>query len=174
MLPLSLKILGAAGILLILLLIVWKRKRKFLWFLFIAVVGVGVWQAWKEYRRTNDDLTNVKADIKISAIDLIKEYEKDDSSSNKKYLGKIVEIDGSIKKLEKDEKGNITISVGDSSSLSSVRCSMDSTHQTDAANLTAGSSIHIRGNCTGFNKDEMGLGSDVILNRCVIISKEHK
>ena len=115
---------------------------------------------------------NVKADIKVSAINVIHEYEANDSASNQKYLGKIVEVDGNIKKIEADDKGFYTIVLGDTSSLSSVRCSMDSTHQKDAAKLVAGSSTTVRGSCTGFNKDELGLGSDVILNRCVIISKK--
>jgi hypothetical protein len=46
---------------------------------------------------------------------------------------------------------------------------MDSVHQQDAAKVSVGTSVTVRGACTGFNKDEMGLGSDVILNRCVIV-----
>jgi hypothetical protein len=49
---------------------------------------------------------------------------------------------------------------------------MDSTHQKDAAKLVSGSSTTVRGSCTGFNKDDLGLGSDVILNRCVIVSNK--
>lgn len=170
-LPLSLKILGAAAILLLLLLIVWKKQRKILWLLFIVVAGSGIWQGLKEYNRTNKDFLDVKADVKISAADLIHEYETNDSIANGKYLGKIVEVTGNMKKIDKDDSGNYTLVLGDTSSLSSVRCSMDTTHQKDAADLIISSSITLRGSCTGFNKDELGLGSDVILNRCVLISK---
>lgn len=81
---------------------------------------------------------------------------------------------GNVKAIEKDEKGYYTIVLGDSQSLSSVRCSMDTTHNQDAAHLTNGSSATVRGSCNGFNKDESGLlGSDVILNYCVIISTKN-
>ena len=172
MLPLSLKIIGAAVVLIIILLIVTKKNRGYLWPLFVIALGLGFWQGLKEYNRKNKDLSNVKADIKIAAVDLIREYEGNDSASNKKYLGKIVEVNGNVKKIETDDKGFYTVVLGDTSSLSSLRCSMDSTHQKDAAKLIAGSSTTVRGACTGFNKDELGLGSDVILNRCVIILKD--
>lgn len=172
-LPLSLKIIGAAGVLLLILFIFWKKNRKYIWPFLLIAIGLNIWQGLKEYNRKNQDLSNVKADIKISAVDIIHEYEANDSASNQKYLGKVVEINGNVKKIETDDKGFYTVVLGDTGNLSSVRCSMDSTHQKDAAKLAAGSSTTVRGNCTGFNKDEMGLGSDVIMNRCIIVTEKN-
>lgn len=138
----------------------------------IPVAAFGAWKAYDEFNRTNKDILSVKADTKISAMNLIHEYEANDSASNQKYLGKIVEVDGNVKEIKADDNGFYTIVLGDTSSLSSVRCAMDSTHQKDAAKLVPGSSTTVRGSCTGFNKDELGLGSDVILNRCVIVSNK--
>jgi len=173
---LPLKISLAILIILIILLVAVIRKRKFtglVIFLIILDIGFGIWQGLKEFNRTNKDLSNVNADVKIIATDLIQQYETNDSSANKKYLGKIIETGGSIKDVKKDEAGYYTIVLGDTASMSSVRCSMDSVHQKDAAGLAVGSSATVRGTCTGFNKDEMGLGSDVILNRCVIIQNKN-
>jgi hypothetical protein len=148
-------------------------RKKTIWLIILLVAaGVG-WYAYKEYTRPNKDFLYAKPDYILSASSLINEYESNDSSANKKYNGQIVEIDGLVKKVEKDEKGFYTLILGDSSSLSSVRCSMDTTHQQDAAILAPGSSAVVRGACTGFNSDEMGLGSDVILNRCAIIDKKN-
>ena len=137
------------------------------------VLGVGVWQGLHEYNRTNKDLRKVKANVKISVIDLIKEYNDNDSSANQKYLGKIIEVTGNIKEVNTDDKGYYTVVLGDAGNMSSVRCSMDTSYQQHAAKLAAGSSITIRGVCTGFNQDEMGLGSDVIMNRCVVVSNKN-
>jgi hypothetical protein len=172
-LPLSLKLLGAAGLLLVILFIFWKKKRKYIWPLGVMVVGLGIWQGLKEYNRKNPDLADVKADIKIAAVDLIREYEVNDSASNRKFLGKILEIKGQVKEVRTDEKGFYTIVLGDTGSMSSVRCAMDTVHQQDAAKLSIGTSTTVKGACTGFNKDEMGLGSDVILNRCVIVASKN-
>jgi tRNA_anti-like len=172
--PLPLKIVAIVLVVLVILLfvVIKKKEKGFIRpviILIILGIGFGVWQGLREYNRTNEDLSHVKADIKISAVDLIHEYEANDSASDQKYLGKVVEMDGNIKKIEKDEKGYYTVVVGDTTTLSSVRCSMDTIHNEDAAHLTAGSSATVRGKCTGFNKNEMGLGSDVILNFGVIV-----
>jgi len=55
--------------------------------------------------------------------------------------------------------------------MNSVRCSIDSNFTSQAAGITAGSPIIIKGICTGYNADELGLGADIILNRCVAIKK---
>ena len=147
-----------------------KRKKIILLFILIAI-AVAAWYGYREYSRTNRDLKNIRPDYTLSAASLISEYEGGDSAAARKYNGRIIEVNGFVKKIDKDEHGFYTIVLGDTVSLSAVRCSMDTTHNSDAASLTAGSSAIVRGACTGFNKDEMGLGSDVILNRCAIIKQ---
>jgi hypothetical protein len=151
-----------------------SRKRLIWTFVLIAVV-LGAFYIYKEYTRTYKDLSKLKPDIKITAIDFIKEYEAGDSIANKKYLDKIVEVTGNVKKTEKDDKADYTIVLGDSSSLSSVRCLTDSNHRLDAALLTENTSVTIRGVCTGFKKNELlgeNLGSDIELTRCVFVKSK--
>ena len=173
MLPTPLIIIFAAlAIQFILFIIFRKKKRKIILLTMLPVLGVGVWLGLQEYNRTNKDLSKAKADVKISVTDIINEYEASDSIADKIYLGKIIDLNGNVKKIEIDVSGNYTIVLGDSNILSSVRCSMDTLYRDDAAHITEGSSIIIRGACTGFKKNELlgeNLGSDVELNRCVII-----
>ena len=179
MLPLPLMIIIAVlAIQLILLIILWKKlskkKRKIVLIIMFLFLSVGVWQGLLEYNRTNKDLSKVKADVKISATDMIKEYETNDSIANLKYLGKIIELNGTVKNVEKENTGDYTIVLGDTGKLSSVRCSMDSLYKDDAAMMTAGSSVIMRGACNGYKKNELlgeNLGSDVELNRCVLVKK---
>ena len=102
----------------------------------VPACHVAGWFAYKEYFRTNKDLTAVNADSKISAVELLQEFEKDDSAANRKYLGKILEVTGTVKEVTKDEAGFYTIALGEEGNLSSVRCFMDSVHKSDAANVT--------------------------------------
>ena len=168
----SLIVLGILAALIFISLVYIFRKQKIILLILFLLAAMGGWMGYKEYNRTNPDLATVKADNILSANELIQAYEKNDSSANKKYLGKILEITGTVKEVKKDEAGFYTIVLGSEGNLSSVRCLLDSTHQDNAANITTGSSATIRGSCTGFNKDEMGLGSDVILNRAVIVGKK--
>jgi hypothetical protein len=147
-------------------------KKGIIWMSVLLVVAIGGLYVYKEYTRRNKDLTDVKPDLQVKADQLINEYESDDSVANKKYLGKILEVTGKVRELKKDDDGYYMVILGDTSELSSVRCLIDTIHQEDAARLRLHTSTTVRGACTGFNKDEMGLGSDVILNRCVIISKK--
>src|SRR6185503_12276727 len=125
--PLILKIIiGIILFLLFLLFVTPKRKGKYILYAIIVFVGLGIWQGLKEYNRKNADLANVKADIKISATDLVHEYEVNDSASNQRYLGKVVEVEGNIKKVETDDNDFYTVVLGDANALSSVRCAMDS------------------------------------------------
>jgi hypothetical protein len=62
--------------------------------------------------------------------------------------------------------------LGEAGSMSSVRCSIDSTHSEEAAKVQKGQSLSVKGICSGFMSDEM-LGSDVQLDRCVIAYKNN-
>jgi hypothetical protein len=174
-LPLKITAIVVIGLVVLLIIAIKRKQRGFIFPLVVLIllgIGFGAWKGLSEYNRTHKDLATVKPDVNISATELIREYEANDSIANLKYLGRVVEINGKVRKIEQDEKGYYTVIIGDTGNVSSVRCSMDTTHNEDASHLIAGSSANLRGACTGFNKDEMGLGSDVILNRCAIIKKD--
>jgi len=139
-------------------------------FLIVMIVLAGAaWYAYKEYNRKNKNLAKVDPEISISAPALLEAFEKDFNSANKQYSGKILAVNGIIKSIEKEDD-EATVILGDAGNMSSVRCSMDTTYAMKIASYKEGQPITITGACTGFNKDEL-LGSDVILNRCVINSK---
>jgi hypothetical protein len=139
--------------------------------LLVIIVLAAAFYGYKLYTGKVPSLTEVKADVSISATDLIGAFEKDSASANKQYLGKILEVSGNVKSVEKE---SATVSLGLSEGNSSVRCSVDSAFVKDIESLNPGSAITIKGNCTGFMPDEtgLGLGSDVVLNRCVFEKKK--
>jgi putative nucleic acid binding protein len=147
--------------------------KKTILIIVVLALAIAGWFGWKEYSRTNRDLEKATPDFVVTASEFIREFEASDSVATKKYNGKIIEVTGNVKTVEKDEKEFYTIVIGDSTNLSAVRCSMDTAHNADAAGLTPGSSVRVRGICTGFNNDDLGLGSDVILVRCAIIKKNN-
>jgi uncharacterized protein (DUF1330 family) len=143
-----------------------KRKRIILGFIVIAILG-GAWYGYSEYNRKVKDLSKVKAQLTMQTQELIKAFEQNETAANSKYLDKIIAVKGKVKALEKDDSGHYSIVLGDETSLSSVRCSMDSVHVKQVIKVKEGNEVTVKGACTGFNSDEL-LGSDVILNRCVI------
>jgi hypothetical protein len=147
-----------------------KKKTFILSFISVGVIG-GVWFGYNEYNRKVKDLADVKAQITMQTNELITAFEKDEKIANAQYLDKIIAVKGNVKTIEKDDRGNYSIVLGDNGSMSSVRCSMDSVHVKDVSSIKEGIEVVVKGACTGFNSDEL-LGSDVILNRCVLVSSK--
>src|SRR5688572_8796338 len=143
-------------------------KKKRIIFSVVAIAMLcGGWYGFREYNRKVKDLSKVKAELRIQASDLITAFEKSENEANTLYLDKIIAVNGTVRSVEKDDKGHFSVILGKENSLSSVRCSMDSSHQAEVSRLAAGTSVTMKGACTGFNADEL-IGSDVILNRCVL------
>jgi uncharacterized protein (DUF1330 family) len=131
----------------------------------VVLVAGGLY-AYNEYSRKNKAVESVKAELTIEASALLNDFENNIESANSKYLGKIIAVTGTIKAIE-TEANPATIILGDDQSMSSVRCSIDTTYINKVRSLNKGETVTVKGNCTGFNEDDL-LGSDVILNRCVI------
>jgi hypothetical protein len=144
-----------------------RKKLKIILAIVVFLALSGGLYAYREFTRKVKDLTYVKAGVQLDAAGLITAFEKDEAQGNEKYLDKIIAVKGKVKTVEKNGNGYYTVILGEDNSMSSVRCSMDSVHQQDVASLSAGTIITMKGACSGFNKDEL-LGSDVILNRCVV------
>lgn len=149
-----------------------KRKNVFLIVTFvIAAVGIAAYIN-HEYNRTNEMSEDLKADYYTNVNDLIREFEQDNIAASKKYVGKILEMNGLMLALEDDQNGNFTTILGSDSILSKVRCSMDSSANiTELKSINNNQNLTIKGICTGYNPDDMGLGADIILNKCLIIKK---
>lgn len=149
-----------------------KRKKITLTVaILLVVITAGAMYAYKEYNRKNKDLSEAPADYTVIATEIINEFSQEEKKAGTKYNGKILSVTGTIKSIDKDEKGYYTVAIGDTASLNSVRCSMDSIYNIEATALKQGIPISVKGICTGYNADEMGLGSDIILNRSLIEKK---
>ncbi len=146
-----------------------KRKKIIIYTVLVLLVAGAVagFYIYKEYNRKHKDTADLKPDFTAPATQLLGEFGKDEKESNTKYLGKVLQVDGLVKDIVKDDNGFYTIVVGDTASMSSVRCSLDSVHNGQGATVNKGAAIAVKGICSGYNADEM-LGSDLILNRAVI------
>lgn len=133
----------------------------------LLVVIAGIIYIYREYNRMNLDVAREKSAFSVDAMELIKAFDDNDSLASRKFVGKIISVTGLVKNMNQDERGYYTINLGDSASLSSVRCSVDSMYTNLATSVKPGMKIKVKGNCTGYNEDEL-LGLDVIVNRCVL------
>jgi transcription elongation GreA/GreB family factor len=147
------------------------RTRTIIILLVVAALLIAGVYGWNEYHRGNESLKNVTAAYTVKADELINEFEKSDAASEKKYLGKVLAVNGTVKQIDKDSDGNYTIVIGSSAAMSAVRCSMDSTISNELMSIKEGEEVAVKGTFTGYQKDETGLlGSDIQLNRAVLNS----
>lgn len=150
------------------------KRKKIIRYILIAIfiiVAAAALYIYKEYNRTHKDTALMKPDYSYKAAGLISEFEKDEKTANKKFGDKVIRVQGMVKEVVKDDRGLYTLALGDTVSVSSVRCSIDSVHSNEAAGIMKGNIIAIKGICSGFNSDEL-LGSDVILIRSVVDHKK--
>ncbi|HVG17068.1 MAG TPA: hypothetical protein VM935_19000 [Chitinophagaceae bacterium] len=145
--------------------------RRIIILVVVLVLLAGGWYAYKLYTGKVPSVTEMKTDASLTAAALITAFEKDSASANKNYLGKIIEVSGTIKTID---MATGSLSLGDSGNTSSVRCSMDSAFVKTISTLNPGGAVIIKGACTGYLPDEtgLGLGSDVVMNRCIIEMKK--
>ncbi|MGZ8558976.1 MAG: OB-fold protein [Chitinophagaceae bacterium] len=150
-----------------------KKKKRIVYILLIVLLALGVVTVYiyKEYNRTHEDTAQIKPDYSLTASSLLKEFELYEPASNKKFRDKVLLVEGMVKDVVRDDRGLYSLILGDSTSMSSVRCSMDSAHNHEAKIAKKGDWLAMKGICAGFNADDL-LGSDVILVRCVIHSKK--
>ncbi len=148
-----------------------NRKKRIIYILLVLLVIaiVGGFYGYKEFNRKNESLTDATPAFKVKSTDLISEFAADEKAANTKYLGKVVQVAGIVKKLDKDDKGFYTVVLGDTSSMSSVRCSVDSLFTAEITSVKPNAPVFMKGICTGYMADDLGIGADVILNRCVLV-----
>lgn len=144
-------------------------KKKIILVSVLIVAIAGGFYGYKEYNRKNPDLTKIEATELIESGVLIQAFKANEKNATGKYVDKVVAVNGTVKEVI-NEDGFYTVVIGNDDNMDAVRCSIDSLHTKAAAVLTKGSVVTLKGVCTGFNADEL-LGSDVVMNRCVIEKK---
>ena len=69
------------------------RKKIFI-FLAVAIVCLGV--AWYWLNKPRSGVGNKTADVTLNAAQLYNAYNNDESSSDKQYLDKVIEVEGAV------------------------------------------------------------------------------
>ena len=145
-----------------------KKKNWQILLITLAFIASGAaYYVYNEYNRKGIDLSNAQPAFAVTVPEIIQAFRDNEQAGNKKFLSRTVEISGEIKQIDQDEKGNSTFVLGDTASMSSVRCSMDSSAMATAALFKTGQKITLKGICTGYIADDMGIGADVILTHCL-------
>jgi len=99
---------------------------------------------------------NKKAELSVSATDLYKSFEDNESEANALYNNKIIEVKGRIINISEDRQGALVILLDSGSQMGTVLCTLE--HKPDVL-PSVNSTVTVKGQCNGFL-------TDVILNKC--------
>ncbi len=111
---------------------------------------------------TTTTTTTLQKGIKIDAITLYSEYEQNAIRADESYKGKILEVQGSVNKIDKDVFDKEYILFYSNNIFAGVQCKLKGSETSKASSLNPGDEITVQGVVTG--KQVVY----VVLENCVI------
>lgn len=147
-------------------------KRKFWLYFFIAAISIVASLAiyfFKEFNRKVESVEQITTSAKTSVDELLNSFSINEKSATEKYVSKVIEVTGTVNKIE--TANNCVIIFKSVDEKFTIRCSMDSSFNCNNFKNLEGSNTTIKGICTGYNADDLGLGADVLMNRCIVLKK---
>jgi hypothetical protein len=115
--------------------------------LLICLAGWGIYKVYKPHGNVGSD----EAVISIHAATLYNEFQTKEAQANKKWLGKVIEVTGTITSI--NESGNyVSVNLGGGPE-GGVDCSVLKKDLQPALNLAKGDTVIVKGKCTGFLMD---------------------
>jgi hypothetical protein len=149
------------------------RSRYLLAAVLVLLAAAAIY-GYREFRREKKPVEKIPAAFSLTAADLIRDFSADEVSAGKKYAGKVIEVEGILKGTDITTSGHRTVVIGDGSSGTSLRFSMDSSFSFDPASLQSEMKLRMKGVCTGYIPDELGIGADIIFNQAVVAESNGK
>lgn len=135
-----------------------NKKKIILVILILGIVGAFI--AYKMYNKPHVDVAATSSDITITANNLLNDFSTDETSANAKYLDKIVEVSGTIAKLETEaDKGVVVLQTNED--FGSVRCTLSEASTQKINDLKVGDNITLKGICTGYLMDVVLVKSEI-------------
>ena len=131
----------------------------------LMVLGGGA--IWYIFNLKFSDTTEVKADYTVKALDLIHEFEKNNSLSNIKYSEKIVVVNGMVSHVEAADT-TVNIKMADSTSGSYIIFAFQQQHLAEAKSIKQGDQVSIKGSCSGGAYSEILETEFITFKRCAL------
>jgi flagellar basal body-associated protein FliL len=137
-------------------------KKILLAAILLLVIAGGI--AWYIFTDKFEDTSSAKAVYSVNALDLINEFKKNDSASNKKYAEQIVTVNGKITSVEAaDTTVNLKITNPEGSYIIFAFQQKD---LADAKKVKEGDSVSIKGSCSGGSYSEILETEYITFKRC--------
>ncbi|MDP4289625.1 MAG: hypothetical protein Q8908_00935 [Bacteroidota bacterium] len=141
-----------------------SRKRKY-FFGTLGIIVLGVICVYWYINHPHPRYEKLRPDFTLTSKALFDEFKSNGKASALKYNGKMVEIKGTISKIEASDT-LVTIVFAFSQGLfgdEGIRCAMLSKFNESTRLLKEGNTVDLKGLCQGYNE------TDVILEKCSLV-----
>jgi hypothetical protein len=108
-------------------------------------VAVGIYL----YQKPRTAAANQATDFKLSAAELYRQFEANETAANQKYAGKVLEVTGTVGQVAKTDT-TLSILLTAPDAMGGINCSMAAA---DVAGAHQGQTVTVKGKCAGFLMD---------------------
>lgn len=140
------------------------KKSRVILILVITVLLVGGAIGFYLYNKPPAKTSNQKAVATVTASELYNAFETDEEKANSTYLGKIIEVEGSVAGVSTNENGQSVLQLNNQ--LFGVSCSFEddffASHKQVITGFKEGDLVKLKCKCDG-------MLTDVVLTQCVLI-----
>jgi len=125
-------------------------RKKYFFGIGILLICLAAWGIYTVYR-PHRNVEGEDASATLSATSLYNEFSKNESQANQKWVGKVLEVKGTISSVT--EAGNyISLNLA-AGADGGVNCSVLKKDMPEGDKLNKGDAITVKGKCTGFLMD---------------------
>lgn len=135
--------------------------KKLLIIILILIAGAASY-GYYLYNKPRSGAADMKTAYKVDAKSLFAEFNTDENTANGKYLGKAIEVSGTVRSVETDDRGTMNVAI-ETNEMGAVNCQFEKKEKMPA--LKEGSNVVVKGVCSGFLLD-------VVLVDCEILNEK--
>ena len=135
--------------------------KKWLKVLFGLLI-VGIIAALLVYKfvinKPHADISKAKAAFEFAANDLWSKYTTDTKASDSLFTGKVIQIDGTVSRVETADSTSYVVFVMEADSTfgdKSIRCELDPKQLEEKPNIKNGDALKLKGLCSGYDETDI-------------------
>jgi len=129
------------------------KKRTFFWAGILLCLAIGIFWGIHLYQKPHRSAADETIAFTIEADSLVKNYQQDEQASNKKYLGKVIEVTGKLAEVQHTAQSEIWILSAPSGNGGGVNCQLFPGEKISDPHPQPGDKVSLKGRCTGFLMD---------------------
>ena len=129
-----------------------RKKRTILWLSLLLLVLVGASWGWYLYDKPHRSAAGVSPDLTIAADSLYHQYQRDERSSDQRFMGKVLKVSGHLAEIQRSGNTEIWILAGEAGAPGGINCQLFAGTTVDHE-PKPGDAVTVKGRCTGFLMD---------------------